>query len=109
MSAIPPEAWGVIGLSVGALLQYLSTRSTNAATISQQKRQSERDDLALLLSVKDAEIARLREDNTTERERTAFEQARADRYLTQLLADEQLMHRAAAAMEQQDALTGGAP
>ena len=96
---MPAEAWGVIGLMVGGLLKYLTDRMTNAANIAQQNRQGDRDDQALFLAMKDGEIARLRDDLAAERARFAAEQARADRYLTQLLEDEKTMHAAAAAIE----------
>jgi hypothetical protein len=105
---MPGEAWGVIGLAIGALSQYLIARSTNAATITQQARQGDREDVTLLLSMKEAETIRLRDDLTAERARTAAEQARADRYLALLLEDERTMHAAAAAIEQTGSGTGGA-
>lgn len=102
---MPPEAWGVIGLAIGSFLSYLTTRSTNAATIAQQNRQADRADIDRMLASKDADIQRLREDVRSERELRGMEQARADRYLSQLLEDERAMHQAADALNKQ---TGGA-
>lgn len=102
---MPPEAWGVIGLAVGGFLHYMTTRSTNAATIAQQNRQDDRAQIERMLTNKDADIQRLRDDLRAERELRAMEQARADRYLSQLLEDERAMHQAADALNKQ---TGGA-
>lgn len=102
---MPPEAWGVIGLAVGGFLHYMTTRSTNAATIAQQNRQDDRAQIERMLTNKDADIQRLRDDLRAERELRGMEQARADRYLSQLLEDERAMHQAADALNKQ---TGGA-
>ena len=102
---MPPEAWGVIGLAVGGFLHYMTTRSTNAATIAQQNRQDDRAQIERMLANKDADLSRLRDDLRAERELRAMEQARADRYLAQLLEDERAMHRAADELNKQ---TGGA-